>query len=167
MGTLFPLPCGGGLRGRVNPSLRESATLLKVADSWQSIKEFCHTERSEVSQSIYLSLQADFIQNPRGNPKTTPSLRESATLLKIADSWQSTMRYRNNRLPRSLDSKESKLLAMTAMQILSMALFPPPFAEGARGWVSLDSTAVIVGKDSASVIASVATQRVAIHYLSL
>ncbi|MGX3044759.1 hypothetical protein [Helicobacter sp. T3_23-1056] len=42
-------------------SLRESATLSKVADSWQSTKEFCHTERSEVSQSIYSSLRANAV----------------------------------------------------------------------------------------------------------
>ncbi|MGX3043615.1 hypothetical protein [Helicobacter sp. T3_23-1056] len=33
-------------------------------------------------------------------------------------------------------------------------LKPPPFAEGARGWVSLDSIADIADKDFASVIAS-------------
>ncbi|MGX3044748.1 hypothetical protein [Helicobacter sp. T3_23-1056] len=47
-------------------SLREFTTLLKVADSWQSTKEFCHTERSEVSQNIYSSLRAQLVA--RGNP---------------------------------------------------------------------------------------------------
>ncbi|MGX3044747.1 hypothetical protein [Helicobacter sp. T3_23-1056] len=35
------------------PSLRDFRR-----KSWQSTKEFCHTERSEVSQSIYSSLLA-------------------------------------------------------------------------------------------------------------
>ncbi|MGX3044769.1 hypothetical protein [Helicobacter sp. T3_23-1056] len=58
------------------------------------------------------------------------SLRESAILLKVADSWQSTMQNKQNRLPRSFDSKESKLLAMTIK-------IPPPLRRGFGGWVDL------------------------------
>ena len=40
----------------------------------------------------------------------------------------------------------------------------PSLAEGARGWVSFDSTADIVGKDSASVIASERSERGNLQY---
>ena len=116
---------------------RESNSALNLSSSK---KANC---RTKPKQSIP-SLRAD-LKNPRGNPHTANCHTEG-----VARSIQ-----------KAIDCHDSTLRAESRND----GVIFPSLAEGARGWVSLDSTAVIVGNDKEnSVIASEQRERGNLSY---
>ncbi|MGX3044757.1 hypothetical protein [Helicobacter sp. T3_23-1056] len=146
--------------GIISPSLAEGAR------GWVS----CHTERSEVSQNINKNrdISGFALNMTKKNNKT-----KGNNMTKSSNPTDSIVIASNDTHPQTPSAREGVLRGVATLAregayfglpratscARNDARVSPSLAEGARGWVSFDSTADIVDKDSASVIASERSER--------